>query len=267
MTLHLYCPPNKQSKAYLVINNVRKGWPKTIDIQNYARTDGPALFWGFVGYNMDLIKDLQRRNKDFYFTDMAYFGRWMNNDTKHYWRIIKNECHPTVHFQRPSDRFDSFNIEVEPWKKDGKHILVCPSSPTMNNFYNEQNWIQDTVAKLQQHTDRKIIVRNKPRAKGTSGPRAVKLGGLKTFQEEVKDAWAIVTSVSMCAVESLCMGIPVFTTKYSPVHSLGEQDLSKIETPRYPDFRKTILNSLAYCQFTPQEFADGTARKIMEPYQ
>ena len=66
MALHLYCPPNKQSKAYLVIDNVRKGWPDTIDIKNYARTDGPGLFWGFVGENMTLIKDLERRNKDYY---------------------------------------------------------------------------------------------------------------------------------------------------------------------------------------------------------
>ena len=53
--LQLYCPPNKQSKAYLVLDAARKGWDQTIDIHNYARGDGPAMFWGFVGENFNLI--------------------------------------------------------------------------------------------------------------------------------------------------------------------------------------------------------------------
>ena len=113
MPLYLYCPPNKQSKAYLVIDNVRKGWPKTVDIKNYARTDGPALFWGFVGENFTLIKDLDRRKLEYYFTDMPYFGRWDgDNNAEHYWRIVKNEIHPTIHYHRTQDRFEKFNIKI-----------------------------------------------------------------------------------------------------------------------------------------------------------
>ena len=88
MTLHLYCPPNTQSKAYLVIDNVRKGWSETIDIKNYARTDGPSLFWGFVGENFALIKDLERRGKDYYFADMPYFGRW--NGDNNFMPVVGN---------------------------------------------------------------------------------------------------------------------------------------------------------------------------------
>ena len=54
--LQLYCPPNKQSKAYLVLDAARKGWDQTIDIHNYARGDGPAMFWGFVGENFNSVK-------------------------------------------------------------------------------------------------------------------------------------------------------------------------------------------------------------------
>jgi hypothetical protein len=268
MTMQLYCPPNKQSKAYIVLDAARKGWPDTIDIKNYARGDGPAMFWGFVGENFSLMKDLQRRKKDFYFADMPYFGRWNgDNNAEHYWRITKNFLHSPVHYHRPPDRWNRFNKTIEPWKKDGGHILVCPSSPTMNRWYGHTDWVQDTVAKLQQHTDRKIVVREKPRAKGTSGPRAVELGGLKTFEEEAKGAWAVVTSVSMCAIDALCMGIPTFTTQYSPVATCSLTDLSKIETPYYPDFIEPIMWSLAYNQFTPDEIASGFARKTLDPYQ
>tara|TARA_Y100001937_G_scaffold126222_1_gene194973 strand:+ start:632 stop:1438 length:807 start_codon:yes stop_codon:yes gene_type:complete len=264
MTLQLYCPPNKQSKAYLVLDAARKGWPETIDIKNYARGDGPAMFWGFVGENFNLMKDLQRRNKTFYFADMPYFGRWNgDNNAEHYWRITKNELHPSVLYHRMPDRFERFGKTIEQWKNTGEHILVCPSSPTMNRWYDHTDWVQDTVAKLQQHTDRKIVVREKPRAKGTSGPRAVELGGLKTFEEEAKGAWAVVTSVSMCAIDAVCMGIPIFTSNDSAVRKLGLQDLSKIEEPVRPQ-REPILYSLAYNQFTPQEIASGYARNILE---
>ena len=96
----------------------------------------------------------------------------------------------------------------------------------MNRYYGHTDWVQDTVAKLKQYTDRKIVVREKPRAKGTSGPRAVELGGLKSFREEAKDAWAVVTSISMAAIDAVCMGIPVFTSEYSAVRQLGLKDLS-----------------------------------------
>ena len=106
-------------------------------------------------------------------------------------------------------------------------------------------------------------MREKPRAKGTSGPRAVELGGLKTFAAEAKGAWAVVTSVSMCAIDAVCMGVPIFTTEYSAVRQLGLQDLSKIEEPIHPQ-REPILYSLAYNQFTQEEFRNGYYMEILD---
>ena len=74
------------------------------------------------------------------------------------------------------------------------------------------------------------------------------------------------TSISMCAIDAVCMGIPVFTSQYSAVRQLGLQDLSKIEEPVRPS-REPILYSLAYNQFTPDEIASGFARKILETEQ
>ena len=74
----------------------------------------------------------------------------------------------------------------------------------------------------------------------------------------------VVTSVSMCAIDAVCMGIPIFTSKHSAVHQLGLQDLSQIESPKRQISREPILYSLAYNQFTPEEFANGFARKILE---
>ena len=77
-----------------------------------------------------------------------------------------------------------------------------------------------------------------------------------------KGAWAVVTSISMAAIDAVCMGIPVFTSEYSAVRQLGLQDLSKIEEPVRPQ-REPILWSLAYNQFTPEEIASGYAREVL----
>jgi hypothetical protein len=42
-----------------------------------------------------------------------------------------------------------------------------------------------------------------------------------------------------------------------------EQDFSKIETPRYEDPRP-VFNSLAYGQFTQQEFRNGYYMEILD---
>jgi hypothetical protein len=70
----------------------------------------------------------------------------------------------------------------------------------------------------------------------------------------------------MCAIDAVCMGVPIFTTEYSAVRQLGLQDLSKIEEPIHPQ-REPILYSLAYNQFTPDEIASGYAKQILEEQQ
>jgi len=47
---------------------------------------------------------------------------------------------------------------------------------------------------------------------------------------------------------------------------VSNTDLSKIESPWYPDrdFLEKWLRHLAYCQFSNQELADGTALRILQ---
>ena len=114
MTLQLYCPPNKQSKAYLVLDAARKGWPETVDVKNYARGDGPAMFWGFVGENFTLIKDLEVRKKDYYFTvnldcviDNKYEVEQDDNDNRTYTFLSKEEINSI---------FKEYNIDIFQFK-------------------------------------------------------------------------------------------------------------------------------------------------------
>ena len=123
------------------------------------------------------------------------------------------------------------------------------------------SWLEDTLSTLKKYTDRPIKVRQKPRGRGTSGPSEAKT----PIEEDLKDAFACVTSCSISAVESICNGVPVFCHEKSFAKPIGEIELSKIENPKYIDPYQWLC-SLAYQQFTPEEIENGLAVKMIERY-
>ena len=266
--LNLYCPPDQTSKAYYVLDNARKGWRGKInDITDYHYDPELSLFWGFAHNNYELIQQRIQKNHDWLFADMGYIGRWnglreaVDPDADYYWRITKNKTNQNEILPVPNDRFKKFNIKLKDWRKSGTHILVCPSSVTMNKFINRPNWLEETVNILKQHTDRPIRVRHKPRGKGTSGPMAATV----PLVEDLKDCWAVVTSVSATVVESAISGIPVFSHHLGPGAGLGNTDYTQIENP-YMGGREQWLSSLCYRQFTPREIASGKAFELLRLY-
>jgi hypothetical protein len=266
--LNLYCPPNKTSKAYYVLDNARKGWNGQInDITNYRYDSNLSLFWGFAHQNYELIQKRIQKGHDWLFADMGYLGRWnglreaINPNADYYWRICKNKTNQNEIMIVPDDRFKKFDIKLKDWRKSGNHILVCPSSVTMNNFITQPNWLEDTIHTLKKFTDRPIRVRQKPRARGTSGPMAATV----PLSEDLKNCWAVVTAVSATVVESAIAGIPVFSHHLGPGAGLGNINYSQIETPKLND-REPWLSTLCYSQFTPKEIASGEAFEILKLY-
>jgi len=256
--LTIYAPPNKaESKCWEIFNPLfNGGWPNVTIERGYKKQKGPGMFWGFVGDNMKLILQYQENGETWYFADMPYFGRYK------YWRIIKNKLHAnTNNINWPDNRWLSHNITLHDWNDKGDHILICPSSPTMTKFYygyDDKEWIKKTIDTLKKHTDRPIRVRHKPRGNGTSGPAAA----LIPFEEDIKGAHAIVTSVSIAAIEAAIMGIPVFCNPLSGAGLIGLSNITKIETPFYPN-RQKWLNNLCYSQFTPEEIQKGMVYEIL----
>tara|TARA_Y100000114_G_scaffold77514_1_gene71256 strand:- start:8717 stop:9526 length:810 start_codon:yes stop_codon:yes gene_type:complete len=262
--LTIYAPSNKQSKAWEVFNGVKLSWPEKATFLNNGVEKDPnvnAMFWGFVGNNLEMVKKLEARKHKYWFTDTPYFGRFDNNNLQpdnHYWRICKNAIHATFLKDCKADRFNKFNISIKAPTLKGDHILVCPSSAGINAYLDAPNWTRETVEKLKRVTDRPIKVREKPRGRGTSGPSEAKI----SLKEDLENAWACVTSCSISAVESVCMGKPVFCHEKSFARAMGNLHLEDIEQPFYGD-PEPWLYSLAYQQFTPEELANGTAVEIL----
>lgn len=277
MKLNIYVPRGKSdSKAWQVFSPFQMGWDDDTNVEyDYEFQGGMGMFWGFVGQNEQMIREHIQQGARWLFSDMPYFGRWhglkeaLNPNQDFYWRVIQNQCHATYIIKDYSpDRFKVHNIQMKE-RRHGSEILLCPSSETMTRFHHgvsTKTWIETMTTELKKHTDRPVRVRMKPRGKGTSGPAAA----LIPFEEDIKNAWAVVTSVSMAGIEAVQNGVPVFcTTTSSPNTQLSnwalDGNFNCIEKPHWDeDQNQRLMNWLAYNQFTPKEMASGEAREIIQ---
>jgi hypothetical protein len=151
----------------------------------------------------------------------------------------------------PDDRWKALKTEVWPWQRTGRHIVVAEPSETYERFHGIEGWTMRTVKRLNELTDRPLIIRNK---------EMQRFG--RKLHEDLKGAHCLVTHGSNAAVEAMIMGCPVFVHQDSAASLVGRCDLSRIDEPIYPD-RQPWLNALAYSQFDERELVNGDLWKMI----
>lgn len=173
------------------------------------------------------------------FADHAYFIR--GHDVGNY-RVILNGIHQTKIHDVPDDRRSMFKASFHPWRETKQNIVFIPAPKNIEHFYGDR-WNERALGEIAQATKRHVIVKAKTD------------GNLRDF---LKQAHCVVSHSSVAAVEAACFGVPVFGPESSPAYLIGESDLSRIESPVFPD-REKWLNTLTYSQFTKQEITSGFA--------
>lgn len=228
-------------------------------------SDDPVVLRGIL--KKKIIKKCWETGRTFYYVDTGYFGNERTstnpNGWKYWHRIVKNDLQHDQIIQRADDRFKHFNKQFQPWKKTGSKILIAKPDEKPCKFYgiDLEQWVTDTVETIKKYTDRPVVVRD--RAKNR-----IDRISTDTLEEALADdVYALVTFNSVAAVESVFLGIPVFTL--APVNAaapVGRQDLSQIDNPFYPD--RDLLYAwgchLAYGQFHISEMKNGKAKIMLE---
>ncbi len=242
----------------------RKAVPVSTEDFIYENTTGPILLRGIMKHK--IMKQCWEDSRDFYYVDTGYFGNEKSqsnpNGWKYWHRIVKNNLQHEEIISRPDDRFRQFNKKFQPWKKDGRKILIAAPDEKPCKFYNttQQEWIENTVSILKQYTDRPIVVRER-------APKRIDRISTDTLQSALdNDVFALVTFNSVAAVESIFHGIPAFTLAPANAASpVSLQDPSKIETPYYPDQDKLYAWGchLSYGQFHVNEMKSGKALEML----
>ena len=233
-------------------------------VQDYSSDTGRSdiLIRGMT--KAHIILDRAASGKNTYYMDGGYFGNYKSQfnpyGNKIYHRIVKNNLQHTDIRNVPTNRWNSFNYKIAN-RKFGSHILLVTPSEKPCKFYgiNLQEWISSTISKIQQNTDRPIVVR-------TKAARSERLQ--HSIYDDLVNAHAVVTYNSVAAVESVLEGIPAFTLAPTAADPVCDKELSLLENPTI--FDKDQLYAwachLAYGQFHIDEFKDGSAYKLLYEY-
>ena len=138
------------------------------------------FFWGLAGKNIREIAECEEKKEEWYYVDIGYITDEITRypvpeitkpDTT-YFRIVKGGLHTIRGKVGDGARLkrlqaEGLDAEFKGWYTgDTKHVLVCPSSPTVTRQLNnmtQEDWVTEVKMELAKHTDREIIVRNKPR--------------------------------------------------------------------------------------------------------
>jgi len=232
---------------------------------NYNDSKDPIVMRGILKHK--IMEKCLADKRDFYFIDTGYLGNQRTkenpNGWKYYHRIVKNDIQHNEIIPRPADRFERLNLPVYKWKKGGRNILIAkPDDKPMKHYRIDlDQWLEETIAEIKKHTDRPIVVRERVKSRTE---RVVN----KSLKEALgENVFALVTFNSNAATEAIMYGYPAFTL--APSHAakpVSLQDLSKIETPYYPEEDKVRawLHHLAYCQYHVNELRDGSAKRMLD---
>lgn len=233
---------------------------------NYAALAAlPDEIVPIVGASPDLrplIQEWQARGRTWCYWDRGYarrvFATWLPRGAAggyYRWHI---NCFQLQKLRDvPSDRWevlvpgnieDHRKLEVMPWRKNGRHIVIAEPTPTYIRSHGIDGWTESTKAALAVITDRKIITRDKESS--------------RALQADLYGAHCLVAHGSIAAVEAVICGCPVVVHPDSAAALVGLTDLNKIETPIYPE-RTSWLYSLAYSQFSESELVDGTLWRLI----
>ncbi len=143
------------------------------------------------------------------------------------------------------DRWDSFGIEISPWRTQGERVLVLPqrgygeSGVTMPG-----SWTRNITVRIAQFSNRPITVRPHP-------------GIYRPKNPDFSKTWCAVTWASGAGIKALAAGIPVFYELKNWIGALAATyGVRDIERPWMGD-RLPMFQRLAWAQWYLDEIETG----------
>lgn len=226
-----------------------------------------AIFYGLADGLRMAFNEYPMWGRKAIYIDLGYWGRKKKSRFDGYHKLVLNNRHPTDYFQRikhDNSRFASLGVEIHPWRKSGRHIIVVGMSGkgALAEGFQPHQWERETIARLRKITDRPIVFRPKPsyvEAKPIPGTTWMQR---EPIEEVLRNAHAVVTHHSNFAVEAILAGIPAICP-IGVASVMGGRDLSEIENPPMPDGRGQWAADIAWTQWSIGEMQSGAAWRYL----
>ena len=233
------------------------------------------FFWGLAGRNINQIREVTEKGEEWWYVDVGYLTQQItrypepkiHDLNKTYFRICKGSIHTTKGKVGNGARLreletKGIDVEFKGWYT-GKteHILLCPSSQTVTfhtNGISQQEWIDMVSEELKKYTERKIVIRNKPRPGNEWWEKDIK--------KDLENCHCLVTNMSLAAVDAIMNRVPVISAGKNVAAPVSSRLPKYVEKPFKPG-RKTINEWLKYItehQFTIPEIENGVAYEVLK---
>jgi hypothetical protein len=229
--------------------------------KHYKRLDYIVMFGWFAtsGFRKHVYLVTKASNKALITFDVGFYG------SSEFLAFSLNGPKGLGYFNNknsPSDRFDSFKLDVLPWRTQGDHILLLGqrSRNALCSEVNFASWYKLISVQMKAVTDRPIKFRPHPRG-NEQDFRWFKRNNVEIVEGSLKDnlinCWASVGLTTNALFESILSGIPIFALhKNSYFYKIGNKHITAIEEPITPD-RTTFFNDIGYAQWRLKEVSEG----------
>jgi len=166
-------------------------------------------------------------------------------------------------------RADNLGLILRPWQDRGDNILICcqhERSLQWHNMPRTNQWLDETIKTIRQHSSRKIVVRSHPRSPFTfleskyqnvvrEVPRMIP-GTYDDYDLKFNNLHAVINWSSNPGIRAILNGIPAFVGSPSLAYDVANINLINIETPQTPN-RQQWLDEYVHTEWSLQEIAQG----------
>jgi len=165
-------------------------------------------------------------------------------------------------------RRSKFNLTLKDWSQNNSNkILIAGQHQKSGQWQSADSmkyWLLETISRIKNVTDKKIIVRPHPRSplsylfdETIEIQKPIKISGsYDDYNFSAENFYAVINFSSNPGIHAAIEGTPVFVSASSLAWEVSNKSLDNIHNLEYPD-RKQWLNDLCYTEWTVEEIATG----------
>lgn len=225
----------------------------------YQVTDKPftptpedvLITWNRYGHYNEIARRFESSGAKVIVAENGYLGREWRGSA---WYAMSLNQHNGYGFWKGAhpNRWEELGIELKPWRETGEEIVVLAQRGIGSPLVRQPpGWVESVaIPYLKANTKRKIRVRVHPGKFKKGLP----------LEEDIKNAWAVVTWASGAGLKALVEGVPVFYGAEKWIGGPAGTFLlgADLEDPYLGD-RRPMFYRLAWAMWELSEISSGKA--------